>query len=66
MRLKEHESPFNGVNPPYRMLVIHSSKLIYSRELYQRGVQCKRVEEQTAVNFNKYKGQRVKAQLPQR
>lgn len=53
MRLKEHESLFNGVNPPYQLLVIHSSKLIYPRELYQRGVQRKRVE-QIAANFNEY------------
>ena len=38
MQLKDNMTPINGVNSPYQMLVIHSSKLIYPRELYQRGV----------------------------
>lgn len=33
-----------NVATPYQMVVIHSSKLIYPRELYQRGIQRKRVE----------------------
>lgn len=28
-----------NVATPYQMVVIHSSKLIYPRELYQRGIQ---------------------------
>ena len=35
------------------MVVIHSSKLIYPRELYQRGIQRKRVEL-IARDFNEY------------
>ena len=35
------------------MVVIHSSKLIYPRELYQRGIQRKRVEL-IAKDFNEY------------
>ncbi len=42
-----------NVNPPYQLMVIHSSKLIYPREIYQRGVQRKRVEL-IAANFNEY------------
>lgn len=42
-----------SVIPPYQMQVIHSSRLIYPRELYQRGVQRKRVE-QIAAEFNEY------------
>lgn len=53
MQLKDNMTPINGVNSPYQMLVIHSNKLIYPRELYQRGVQRKRVE-QIAANFNEY------------
>ena len=34
-------------------MVIHSSKLVYPRELYQRGVERKRVEL-IAANFNEY------------
>ena len=41
------------VNPPYQLMVIHSSKLVYPRELYQRGVERKRVEL-IAANFNEY------------
>ena len=36
MRLNENNS-FIGINPPYQLLVIHSSKLIYPREIYQLG-----------------------------
>ena len=38
MRLNDNNS-FIGINPPYQLLVIHSSKLIYPREIYQRGVE---------------------------
>ena len=44
MRLKDNTNPFIHVNPPYQLMVIHSSKLVYPRELYQRGVERKRVE----------------------
>ncbi len=43
MRLNENNT-FIGINPPYQLSVIHSSKLIYPREIYQRGVERKRVE----------------------
>lgn len=46
----QFSSPFSVI-PPYQMQVIHSSRLIYPRELYQRGVQRKRVE-QIAAEFN--------------
>ena len=36
MRLIDNNS-FIGINPPYQLLVIHSSKLIYPREIYQLG-----------------------------
>ena len=36
MRLNDNNS-FIGINPPYQLLVIHSSKLIYPREIYQLG-----------------------------
>ena len=42
-----------NITPPYQMRVIHSSKLIYPREIYQRGVQRKRVEL-IAADFNEY------------
>ena len=48
----QFSSPFSVI-PPYQMQVIHSSRLIYPRELYQRGVQRKRVE-QIAAEFNEY------------
>ena len=35
MRL--NDNTFIGINPPYQLLVIHSSKLIYPREIYQLG-----------------------------
>ena len=44
MRLNENNT-FIGINPPYQLSVIHSSKLIYPREIYQRGVERKRVTE---------------------
>ena len=53
MRLKDNNNPFIHVNPPYQLMVIHSSKLVYPRELYQRGVERKRVEL-IAANFNEY------------
>ena len=37
----------------YQLMVIHSSKLVSPRELYQRGVERKRVEL-IAANFNEY------------
>lgn len=49
MRLKND----NFVNPPYQLVVIPSSLLVYPRELYQRGIQRKRVEL-IAANFNEY------------
>ena len=36
MHLNDNNS-FIGINPPYQLSVIHSSKLIYPREIYQRG-----------------------------
>jgi len=53
MRLKDNNNPFIHVNPPYQLIVIHSSKLVYPRELYQRGVERKRVEL-IAAHFNEY------------
>ena len=38
MRLND-STTFIGINPPYQLSVIHSSKLIYPREIYQRGVE---------------------------
>lgn len=29
MRLKDNTNPFIHVNPPYQLMVIHSSKLVY-------------------------------------
>ena len=40
MRLKDNNNPFIHVNPPYQLMVIHSSKLVYPRELYQRAQAC--------------------------
>lgn len=54
MRLKNDTENFAAsfnITPPYQMRVIHSSKLIYPREIYQRGVQRKRVEL-IAADFN--------------
>ncbi len=44
-----------NVATPYQMVVIHSSKLIYPRELYQRGIQRKRVEliAKTSMNIRR-------------
>ena len=42
-----------NITPPYQLSVIHSSKLIYPREIYQRGVERKRVEL-IARDFNEY------------
>ena len=56
MRLKNDTENFAAsfnITPPYPMRVIHSSKLIYPREIYQRGVQRKRVEL-IAADFNEY------------
>ena len=56
MRLKNDTENFAAsfnITPPYPMRVIHSSKLIYPREIYQRGVQRKRVEL-IATDFNEY------------
>ena len=36
MRLNDNTT-FIGINPPYQLSVIHSSKLIYPREIYQAG-----------------------------
>ena len=36
MRLNENNT-FIGINPPYQLSVIYSSKLIYPREIYQLG-----------------------------
>ena len=54
MRLKNDTNNFAAsfnITPPYQMLVLHSKMLIYPRELYQRGVQRKRVE-MIAADFN--------------
>ena len=56
MRLKDNTNPFIHVNPPYQLMVIHSSKLVYPRELYQRGVKRKRVEL-IAAHLNEYVSQ---------
>ena len=56
MRLKNDTENFAAsfnITPPYQMRVIHSSKLIYPREIYQRGVERKRVEL-IARDFNEY------------
>ena len=56
MRLKNTADNFSAsfhITPPYQMMVIHSSKLVYPRELYQRGVERKRVEL-IAAHFNEY------------
>lgn len=56
MRLKNDTNNFAAsfnITPPYQMLVLHSKMLIYPRELYQRGVQRKRVE-MIAADFNEY------------
>ena len=56
MRLKNDTENFAAsfnITPPYQMRVIHSSKLIYPREIYQRGVERKRVE-MIAADFNEY------------
>ena len=45
MRLKNTADNFSAsfhITPPYQMMVIHSSKLIYPRELYQRGMEIYR------------------------
>ena len=54
MRLNKNNT-FIGINPPYQLSVIHSSKLIYPREIYQRGVEmCIRdsseAEQTCAIN----------------
>ena len=56
MRLKNDAAGFAAsfnIPPPYQLSVIHSSKLIYPREIYQRGVERKRVEL-IARDFNEY------------
>ena len=56
MRLKNDVAGFAAsfnITPPYQMVVLHSSVLIYPREVYQRGVQRKRVEL-IASHFNEY------------
>ena len=56
MRLKNDAAGFAAsfnITPPYQMVVLHSSVLIYPREVYQRGVQRKRVEL-IASHFNEY------------
>lgn len=58
MRLKNDTNNFAAsfnITPPYQMLVLHSKMLIYPRELYQRGVQRKRVE-MIAADFNECEG----------
>ena len=53
MRLNENNT-FIGINPPYQLMVIHSSKLIYLREIYQRGVkhQSSSISTRTTVWFS--------------
>lgn len=56
MRLKNNANDCSAsfpVTPPYQLMVIHSSKLVYPRELYQRSIQRQRVE-QIARDFNEY------------
>ena len=56
MRLKNDTENFAAsfnITPPYQMLVLHSKVLIYPREIYQRGVERKRVE-MIAADFNEY------------
>ena len=56
MRLKNDTSNYAAsfnITPPYQMLVLHSKVLIYPREIYQRGVERKRVE-MIAADFNEY------------
>ena len=53
MRLNDNNNPLIHVNPPYQLMVIHSSKLVYPLELYQRGVERKRVKL-IAAHFNEY------------
>ena len=49
MRLNDNNT-FIGINPPYQLSVIHSSKLIYPREIYQRGVELSLIH--ISVGFN--------------
>ena len=67
MRLKNdtnnYAASFN-ITPPYQMLVLHSKVLIYPREIYQRGVERKRVE-MIAADFNEYIANE-RGQLPRR
>ena len=56
MRLKNDTNNYTAsfnITPPYQMLVLHSKVLIYPREIYQRGVERKRVEL-IARDFNEY------------
>ena len=56
MRLKNDAAGFAAsfhITPPYQMVVLHSSVLIYPREVYQRDVYRKRVEL-IASHFNEY------------
>lgn len=56
MRLKNDTNNFAAsfnIPPPYQMMVIHSSKLIYPREVYQRRVHRSQVEL-IATDFNEY------------
>ena len=56
MRLKNDTNNFAAsfnITPPYQMMVIHSSKLIYPREVYQRRVHRSQVEL-IAADFNEY------------
>lgn len=56
MRLKNDAAGFAAsfhITPPYQMVVLHSSVLIYPREIYQRDVHRKRVEL-IANHFNEY------------
>ena len=54
MRLKNdtnnYAASFN-ITPPYQMLVLHSKVLIYPREIYQRGVERKRVEMLSLIHI---------------
>jgi len=66
MRLKTDTNNFAAsfnITPPYQMLVLHSKMLIYPRELYQRGVQRKRVE-MIATDFNEYVANDCKTVCP--
>ena len=52
MRLNDNNT-FIGINPPYQLMVIHSSKLVYPRELYQRSEE-RRVGKECRSRWSPY------------